>query len=413
MQIAAAGRNRELNRRILIVRDRPSAGGGIFNYYCALAKHLSLPVHFVDVGKAQRFYFRGKSPMVRITLIRLIIDWLILAVKIIQIRPDLVHINPGLDSEKLRSLRRDAVNVWIARLFRRPVLVFWRGWNNGWCGMPEFPGGNDSLLCWIYKRANAHIVLAKAFEQDLRRWGFKSPIFLETTVASQDIIDRAPAHRSGRSRPIHLLFLSRVEVEKGVFELLEAFLVLQQRNPDAYTLTIAGDGPDLERLQDTVTKRGGRNISFPGLVDGEKKIRCYLEAGIFCFLSYTEGMPNAVLEAMAMGLPIVSSDAGGLRDILGDGTTGFIVQPVKGAPPRQRFNPVEVADTIERLARDPELYERISAHNAAYARERFAAPKVARRLESIYHSILGGTLDEAGSPAATANLISSTESTRL
>lgn len=399
--------------KVLIVRDRASSGGGIFNYYKTLSRHLRDCAWFVGVGKPHGFYGTGTPFIARSTVLRLAFDWLTLTYQIIRFQPDLVHINPGLDSEKLRSLRRDAVNVWIARLFRRPVLVFWRGWNNGWCGMPEFPGGNDSLLCWIYKRANAHIVLAKAFEQDLRRWGFKSPIFLETTVASQEIIDRAPAHRSGRSRPVHLLFLSRVEAEKGIFELLEAFLVLQQRNPNAYSLTIAGNGPDLERLQDTVTKRGGRNISFPGLVDGEKKIRCYLEAGIFCFLSYTEGMPNAVLEAMAMGLPIVSSDAGGLRDILGDGTTGFIVQPVKGAPPRQRFNPVEVADTIERLARDPELYERISAHNAAYARERFAAPKVARRLESIYHSILGGTLDEAGSPAATANLISSTESTRL
>ncbi len=97
-------------------------------------------------------------------------------------------------------------------------------------------------------------------------------------------------------------------------------------------------------------------------------------------------MPNAVLEAMAVGLPLISSDAGGLKDILRDGTTGFIVHPVNSAP-RERFNPAEVADAIERLANDATLYKRIAAHNAAYARERFAAPRVAQRLDAIYQSI--------------------------
>jgi glycosyltransferase involved in cell wall biosynthesis len=411
--VAISFEMKQFSLRVLIVRDRLSAGGGIFNYYNVIRGYLRLGVIFVDVGRPQRFYGVSQSLSTRFTLLRLVRDWLALAFNIIRFRPDIVHVNPGLDAVNLRSLRRDAVNVWIARFLRRRVLVFWRGWNNAWCGKPEFPGGNSSLLCRTYQRADAHIVLAKAFEQDLRCWGFKDPIFVETTVASQDIIDRAPAHRSGRSKPVHLLFLSRVEVEKGVFELLEAFLVLQQRSPHGFTLTIAGNGPELGCLQDTVTKRGLRNISFTGLVEGEKKIDCYREASIFCFLSYTEGMPNAVLEAMAMGLPIVSSDAGGLRDILCEGKTGFIIQPVKGAPPRQRFKPVEVADAIERLARDPELYERISAHNAAYARDRFAAPKVAKRLEAIYRSVLGETLDEAGSPAAPAELVSSTESARL
>jgi glycosyltransferase involved in cell wall biosynthesis len=200
-------------------------------------------------------------------------------------------------------------------------------------------------------------------------------------------------------------------VAKGVCELLDVYQILKQRNP-AYTLTIAGSGPDLNAIKKRARAMQLKDIAFPGFLTGEAKLNCYQRAGMFCFLSYTEGMPNAVLEAMAMGLPIVSSDAGGLRDILCDGMTGFIVQPVKGAPPRQRFNPTEVADAIERLARDPELYERISAHNATYARDRFAAPQVAKRLESIYRSVLGGTLDGAASPAATAELISSTESAR-
>lgn len=374
-----------VTRRILIVRDRPSAGGGIFNYYQAIGKHMDATVHFVDVGKPQRFYSSSRRLIARFTLLRLLADGMRLVLKIIRFRPDLVHINPGLDVATCRSLRRDAVNVWIARFFRRRVLVFWRGWNNAWCGKPEFPGGNNSVLCRTYKLAVGHIVLSQRFRSDLLRWGFTTPIHVETTVVADDVLNGNPDKMDRASRT-DLLYLSRVEVAKGVFELLDVYRILKRKNQD-YTLTIAGSGPDLDALRARARSMELNDISFPGFVTGGARLKSYRRGGIFCFLSYTEGMPNAVLEAMAMGLPIVSSDAGGLRDILRDGTTGFIVHPVKNSAPRERFDAVEVADAIERLANDATLYQRIAAHNAAYARERFAAPRVAQRLEAIYQSI--------------------------
>jgi glycosyltransferase involved in cell wall biosynthesis len=98
-------------------------------------------------------------------------------------------------------------------------------------------------------------------------------------------------------------------------------------------------------------------------------------------------MPNAVLEALAMGLPVVSSDAGGLKDILRNGENGFIVLPDFAAPPKKKFDPETVAKAIERLVETPELHERISTVNWRYARQRFAAPVVARRLEAICRSV--------------------------
>jgi glycosyltransferase involved in cell wall biosynthesis len=175
-------------------------------------------------------------------------------------------------------------------------------------------------------------------------------------------------------------------VAKGVFELLQAYRILKRRN-SAYTLTVAGDGPDLEALKERAKKLQLRDVAFTGFVTGGAKVQCYRKGGIFCFLSYTEGMPNAVLEALAMGLPIVSSAAGGLRDILSDGETGFIVRPLRDAPSERKFDPLAVAEAIERLAGDPVLYNRIAEHNARYARERFAASKVARRLEAIYTDV--------------------------
>lgn len=375
------------NLSVVVVRDRPSAGGGICNYYDAISKHLENEVHFVDVGRPHSFYKQSCSRLTRYTVLRLLSDWFSLVLKIFRVRPDLVHVNPGVD-EEFRALPREAVNILIALMLRKRVLVFWRGWPNSWVTRPEFPGGNKGFISQIYRKASAHIVLATRFKEDLLRWGFNTPIHVETTVASDDILAASPADPADRN-PKHLLYLSRVEVAKGVFELLDAYRILKAKDPE-YSLTIAGDGPDLEALRGYASTLGLADLSFTGFVSGDAKVESYRQGGIFCFLSYTEGMPNAVLEAMAMGLPLVSSDAGGLRDILKDGQTGFIVQFLKGTETKKRFNPVEIADAIERLANNPELYARIARHNAAYASERFSAPVVAKRLESIYRDVIMG-----------------------
>ena len=125
-------------------------------------------------------------------------------------------------------------------------------------------------------------------------------------------------------------------------------------------MTIGGDGPDLEALKAYTKQLELTDVTFTGFLKGQAKVDCYRQGSVFCFLSYTEGMPNAVLEALAMGLPVVSSDAGGLKDILRNGENGFIVLPDNNAAPKKKFNPQAVADAIERLVETPELQERIS-----------------------------------------------------
>ena len=377
--------------RVVIVRDRESAGGGIHNYYRAIGRHLSVDHGFVDVGRSHSFYAAEGAPPSRglPTPVRLFLDWSCLLLKLCRF-PDLVHLNPGLDIKTRKSLRRDAVNLLLAKLFRRKVLVFWRGWHNEACGTPEFPGGNDGWLSRVYRKADAHIVLASDFRDDLRRWGFTTPVYLETTVAADSVLEApADAVRPVQDGFFRVLFLSRVEIAKGVFEMLEAFAMLEAHDPERYRFVIAGDGPALDEMKQRSRELGLKGIEFKGYVDGAAKSACYAEADAFCFPSYTEGMPNAVLEAMAMGLPLVSSAAGGLKDILEEGVSGYLLSYNRGAETGHRFPVEEMADRIERLASEPETRQRMAEHNRKYARERFAASKVANRLEAIYHDVVG------------------------
>ena len=370
---------------VVIVRDRASSGGGIYNYYKSVRPHLKSRVVLCDSGKPYVFYGDHKgfgARLLDITPLRLMLDWSRLALKILRYWPDVVLLNPCLDPPTYKSLRRDAVNIEIARFFRRRVLSFWRGWENAYSGRPEFPGGNQSSLCRIYQKADEHLVLSERFRQDLLRWNFKAPVQVETTVVEDQCLSGAPNPPAPGKARTNLLYLSRVEVAKGVWELLDAFKILKSRNP-AYTLTIGGDGPDLEALKAYAKELNLSDVTFTGFLKGQAKVDCYRQGSVFCFLSYTEGMPNAVLEALAMGLPIVSSDAGGLRDILRDRENGFIVLPDHNAPAKKKFDPQAVADAIEKLVTTPELHERISTINWRYARQRFAAPVVAKRLEAL------------------------------
>ena len=373
--------------KILIVKDRRSAGGGIYEYFEAIAPHLTHACRFCEVGRPQA-YMGGRETGGRLASgARVLGDWLRLAWQILRFRPGLVHLNAGLDREE-RSLKREAVSLGIARLLGCPVLVFWHGWDHPAKGGEQFPGGRGGWLWKSYARAAAHVVLASRFADDLKRWGFAAPVHLATTVIPPLLLERDAGHAAGGGKG--LLFLSRVERAKGLWELVEAYALLKARDPD-YRLVIAGDGPDLPALKQKVADLALADVIFPGFVDGERKLECLREASIFCFPSYSEGMPLAVLEALAAGLPVVSSDVGGLRDILINGEHGILLRLRPEDAQGLRIDPVEIASAIRLLSDNPESSRAIGRHNAAYARDRFSPEKIAGNLEAIYRS-----LDERG-----------------
>jgi glycosyltransferase involved in cell wall biosynthesis len=94
-------------------------------------------------------------------------------------------------------------------------------------------------------------------------------------------------------------------------------------------------------------------------------------------------MPNSVLEAMAHGLPVVTSAVGGIADFFEDGRMGFSTRTVE---------PTVLAGLIERLIADPGLAARMGQNNRIHAERCFAAPKVAQRLVAIYSRVIDDTL---------------------
>jgi len=123
----------------------------------------------------------------------------------------------------------------------------------------------------------------------------------------------------------------------------------------------------------------GNKIDFLGYVRGDKKKSVFVTHDIYCFPSYSEGLPISVLEALAFGMPVVTCAVGGLADIFRDGEMGALV-PLRDAG--------AIAKKIEAIISDRESMVRMARNNHSYAKKNFLAPKAAARLLDIYEKTI-------------------------
>lgn len=150
---------------------------------------------------------------------------------------------------------------------------------------------------------------------------------------------------SGMRLP-NILFAGRLDHKKGLLELVNSAQYVCRMRPDA-TFVIAGAGPLDSGLRRLVNENGlNGNFSFLGHVDKNTLLKCYQSASIFVLPSYYEGIPNVILEAMACGLPVVATRAGGIPEVVTNGKNGFLVSPK---------NPEEISQAILGLLDDERL----------------------------------------------------------
>ena len=125
-------------------------------------------------------------------------------------------------------------------------------------------------------------------------------------------------------RPV---FLSNrnFEAHYGVDVVLRAFAIIQQRLPDA-SLKVAGDGPCREAFHELAAELKLRNVEFAGTVTRERMAELYNEADCFLNGSRIDNQPLSILEAFASGLPVVTTNAGGIPDVVTDGVNALMVE---------------------------------------------------------------------------------------
>lgn len=161
--------------------------------------------------------------------------------------------------------------------------------------------------------------------------------------------------------------------------LLRAAAELRRRGYE-FQLYILGDGPEFARVQAMVTELGLESIvSLPGMVSdiGSWYRRC----DAYVISSIREGLPVALLEAMAHGLPVVATDVGAIAEAVRDGEGGLIVAPDE---------PESLADALARLLDDPGLRDQLGQGARRRIRDHYSVDSVARLLEDTYRQLLAG-----------------------
>jgi len=174
-----------------------------------------------------------------------------------------------------------------------------------------------------------------------------------------------------------VLFVGRVAFEKNIDFLIDSLSLARRVVPDLILL-ITGEGPAERALHRQAEALGlGEAVRFIGYLDRQRELPdCYAAADCFVFASRTETQGLVLLEAMAMGLPVVALAAMGTRDIL---------LPGRGCLTPED-NVTEFAAAMVRLLRDPSLRIRLSQEAHEYARE-WADDRLAAKLAELYRRI--------------------------
>jgi glycosyltransferase involved in cell wall biosynthesis len=183
-----------------------------------------------------------------------------------------------------------------------------------------------------------------------------------------------------RSCPL-VLYTGRLALVKGTVPLLEAIRIvraweLSARFVLAGPWQMPGQPEDHGLEKKTDTRQG--TVSWLGHVPWQELVDLYRQADVFVMPSYYESFGISCLEAMAFGLPVVATRAGGLPEVVQDGVTGVLVAPGDAHA---------LADAITHLLRDPELRRRLGNQGRERVLAEFTADRVARETLRVYETV--------------------------
>jgi glycosyltransferase involved in cell wall biosynthesis len=234
----------------------------------------------------------------------------------------------------------------IGKLSKKKIIFAPR---SGWL-LNDLNSKRRNFICKVFEKSDYIICQGENWKETFKS-NF-SHIPNKKFIVIKNWIDIAsyPTSRTNNTRKINVLFLAWVKKEKGIFDLISVAERLYREFPNLI-FNIAGSGSDIEQARSYVTQLGLNDFFvFHGWVLEANKYKLLQESDIFVLPSYFEGMPNALIEAMACGLPSIAYSVGGINDIITDAYNGFIV-PVADLD--------RLTETLKTLIKSPELRKQI------------------------------------------------------
>jgi len=175
---------------------------------------------------------------------------------------------------------------------------------------------------------------------------------------------------------IKVLFLGKLCKEKGIYDIIEAAKYIKNSNVE---INLYGDG-NVEEFGNLIADNKLQNkIKIMGWISGTEKEQAYKNSDICILPSYNEGLPMSILEAMAVGLPIISTPVGGIPEAVEDCVNGFLIQS---------GDYVALAEKIDLLAGSNSLRTQMGEQSYKLAKEKFDIELIIKQLQNLYNKML-------------------------
>lgn len=224
-------------------------------------------------------------------------------------------------------------------------------------------------------RAAAHVVAVSNRLRDLalETWPDGAVSVIENGVDTELFRPAAPPRGAAPGGPLRAVVVAQLIQRKGIQYLVEAVGGLRTAGRDVQ-VEVYGSGPYEPELKDRVRALGlSTSVAFRGLTTHNELPRILREADVFVLPSLQEGLPLALLEALASGLPAVATRVGGIPTLLRDGVDGLLVDPADAGGLRA---------ALQRLLDDGDLRQRLRAAARAAA-ERFSWRNIWRQYRGL------------------------------
>lgn len=360
---------------ILIVGPTPPPMGGIASYVENMLKSdLVKEYDILHLNTARSFTIKKSSLK---NLILTSKNFLKLVYLLLFYKPKIVHIHTSSYS----AFWEKSIFLIISKLFAKKVIFHVHGG-----GFKNFYQSNGlfirSLIRFFLNISDIIIVLSNVWKEF-----FLQIIEAEKIRAIPNAVDSS-FYEIDRTKNlvnhpyIQILFAGYLSTDKGIYDILDSIpLVIKKHKDVKFLFAGADDKPgELEIIKKKIIDNNiGEYVSFLGILSKKEMSSIYKKSDIFILPSYIEGMPMTILEAMAAGLPVISTPVGGIPEVVEDCVNGFLVIPGDSK---------NLGDKIIELIENKELRNIIGNNNRKKIKERYDWNIIEQKLEVVYNELL-------------------------
>lgn len=281
---------------------------------------------------------------------------------------DIVHIHVGV----YNSVTRKLIFATLARMFSRKVIVHFHPASEQHLTNPEWMESYKQL----FDKSDALIVLAPHWKHMIEK------LYSDRNYNIIHLYNPCPTvERNSLSKENVILFAGTLIDRKGYHRLLRAFAMICEKYKE-WRIEFAGNG-EIDKAK-VLQKEFGipeKQVDYLGWVSGRNKDEVFLRASIYCLPSRGEGFPMGVLDALAYGIPVITTPVGGIVDVMKHKRDGLIFDV---------YNIEELAGCLEYMMSSAEERERFVKNADILVKGELNICNICKRLDVIYADVIAG-----------------------